>query len=349
MLKSFRPRIPTDDRGKIKTGKKREGTGLPQSLDYFNIEAFPELVAAYGNKPQRLILLFPTDEVSDFFRADYAHWVGGKEDKVGTKSRTCDGETCIHRMKETVNGITYAAGQETPCICKELPEKVMNKRGDREINNPDRCRVDCYLTAWVVNPKLGIPENPKCFLFETHSENSASAIFQGLKLVWTLNNHILRMVPFVLSVKMVGGKEDAKQKYPVWDLKPWDTLTRQMRERTQLLSEGKGREETFDLRLLDAPDGAIVHREEGTPSRSDGFFTDSGDINESAFPVWTEIPEGQKTGDYVFVERLMKSAKSVEELKAAKKNANGRLTRLKGAEAQNINFLYQSRQQEFEA
>lgn len=212
-----------DPRGKLKTGMKLNN--LPKSLDYFNAEKFPELREAYGEKPAAFVVRFPSDEPIDFFDCNFEHWAGRKADKeTGTLIRKCDGEVCLHRINETIAGTTYGAGEESGCVCQTLKE-----------DDKQRCKYVAYLKAWVVLPQTGKIENPLCYLFETHSQNSGDAIMSALNDVRILTGGTLRGIPFSLSVKMVSGKEDAKQKFPIWTLLPLGTVT-QMREQSQLLT-----------------------------------------------------------------------------------------------------------------
>ena len=223
MIKNFRARVMVDPRGKIKTGMKgktKEGKEYPKSLDHFNLAKFPELREAYGEKPAALVVQFPSNEPIDFFDCNFEHWAKAKEQEQGTLIRRCDGETCLHRINETVAGKTYAAGEESKCVCIDLEDGKKDSAAARQ-----RCKYTAYLKAWVVLPQTGKIENPLCYLFETHSRNSGDAIFSALNDVRVLTGGVLRGITFSLSVKMVGGKEDAKQKFPIWTLIPLGTVS----------------------------------------------------------------------------------------------------------------------------
>ena len=202
MVKKVRYRFTVDGRGKISSGEKKNN--LPHALDYFDISDFPELVKMYGEKPTQLIIKFPSDEILDFFDTSFNSWGTGAKGPV--KKRACDGETCIHRISEKINGIDYAAGEETGCICESLPE-----------DSKDRCRFDAWMKAFVCD-KTGLIENTSCYMFTTHSQNSADAIYSELMKIKELNQGILRYVPFLLSVKMCSGKLEAIKKFPIWSL-----------------------------------------------------------------------------------------------------------------------------------
>jgi len=230
MIKHWRARVMVDPRGKIKTGVKArtsEGKEYPKSLDHFNISAFPELVQAYGEKPTAFVVMFPSDEPLDFFDCWFEHWGGRKQaDESGTLIRRCDGEVCLHRINETVGAKTYAAGEESACVCEQLDEK-----------DKQRCRYVARLKAWIVIPQTGKVDNPLCYRFETGSRNSGDGILSALNDVRVLTAGVLRGIPFSLSVKMIPGKDDAKIKFPIWTLIPLGTVT-QMRERSRTLLSG---------------------------------------------------------------------------------------------------------------
>ncbi len=221
MIVTRRTNIACDPRGKIKTGAKRE-SGLPMALDHFNITPFPELVEWYGSAPKNLLIYFPSDNIPDFFEDQFALY-GGKAGKDAIKVRSCNGEECIHRIEEEVGGTRYGKGQETPCICKDLDPK-----------DKKRCKYACYLRAFVANPQTGKVDNPMCYLFETHSENSGAAVHSEIDKMHVLTHGHVAMIPFMLSVKMVGGKMDAQQKFPIWSLAVVGTLS-QIKDRVEKL------------------------------------------------------------------------------------------------------------------
>lgn len=207
MIKSFRRRIACDPRGKITSGKKSD-KGFPQSLDYFDISDFPELVEAYGEKPSEMTLFFPSDTITDFFDCEF-NLYGGHE----TKIRSCDGENCIHRIEEEIAGTKYAAGESNPCVCQRLAE-----------DDKKRCKYVAYLRAWIISRKSGKIENHLCYIFQTHSQNSGDNIYSELDKIKYLGKGMLKGIKFTLSVKMVSGKTNAKQKFPIWELRAIGTV-----------------------------------------------------------------------------------------------------------------------------
>jgi hypothetical protein len=215
MIKNIQLRVSSDPRGKIKSGMKVNN--IPKSLDYFNISKFPELIRAYGEKPSVLILFFPTNRISDFFDCSFILW-----NKTNTKTRSCDGETCFHRIAEEVGGIKYTAGQESPCVCKTSKLDSKDKKA---------CRYTAYFKAYIATPQSGKVESPMCYLFETGSHNTGENILSELEKILVLNDGKLIGVPFALSVKMVAGR-DANTKFPIWAITPIGLLT-EIRKRSQ--------------------------------------------------------------------------------------------------------------------
>lgn len=207
MIKNIKYRINCDERGKITTGEKSE-KGFPKTLDYFDISDFPELANSYGNKPTKLIIYFPTDNIEDFFDCNYVRY-GSNNSKI----RQCDGEECIHRIREEFNGKVYNPGDITKCICQEIEEEK-------------RCQYSMYMKAWIVDPLVGKVNNPLCYLFHTGSKNSGDNILSELEKIKILNMGVLRGVPFALTVKMAEKKDNAMKKFPIWNLQAVGMLDR---------------------------------------------------------------------------------------------------------------------------
>jgi len=228
VIKNPKVRITFDGRGNISSGEKTEG-GLPRSLDHFNVSHFEELVKAYGEKPTALILYVPSDEITDFFDHNYIRWIGADKGKP-TKVRQCDGEECFHRLEETIEAHHYVAGEVTPCVCKEL---------DIPDGHKMKCRYSCYFSAWVANPSTGRVENPACYRFVTGSHNSGEAILSELEKIRSLNQGVIRNIPFRLSVRMVSG-EKPSQRFPIWSLQAMGLMS-QIQEWTEGLVGGDNR------------------------------------------------------------------------------------------------------------
>ena len=193
LRKNMKPRISRDQRGKITCGTKKtskNGKEYPASLDHFNVSKFPELTAIYGDKPDKLIVYFPSNNIEDFFSTEYNLW-GGKKD-AAVKLRSCDGETCRDLRTEEVK----------PCFCASLPEK-------------DQCKSYTALKAFIADQD-GKVISPIPYQFESHSDNSSDNTYSQLVNIWNLTGGKLVGVPFVLSVKFV--KKATGQQFPIWEL-----------------------------------------------------------------------------------------------------------------------------------
>ena len=194
-------RIAGDQRGKITTGKKSEN-GYPKSLNHFNISRFPELVNIYGEKPDKLILFFPSHNIGEILQTEYNLW--GKGASGAVKLRSCNGNECQD----------LKTGETKECFCQDLPKK-------------QQCKCYTGFKAWVATPtteKIQII-SPLPYQFQSHSKNSGDAIYSALQLTWQLTDGKLKGIPFVLSVKMieklVAGE---KRKFPLWSLQPAGTI-----------------------------------------------------------------------------------------------------------------------------
>lgn len=193
LRRDIRPRITRDLRGKIKSGFKND-RGLPQSLDHFNITAFPELQDIYGSKPDKLILFFPSNQIEAFYSTEYNLWGGGQNGN-GIKLRTCD----------AVDATDHRTGETRECFCEQLPQK-------------QRCKCYTSLKAYISNFD-GVIVSPICYQFETHSRNSSDHLYSELDKVSKLTGGRLLGVPFIISVKMHEVLVDGeKKKFPIWNL-----------------------------------------------------------------------------------------------------------------------------------
>lgn len=181
-------RIPVDTRGKITSGMKSE-KGYPKSLDYFDVSKFSEIEFEYGDKPKKLVIAVPTNNIADYF--DDSFNLYGKD----TKIRSCDGETCVNRI----------TGEIKPCFCRELPEK-------------EQCKYSMYLKASILKKDGSFISN-KFYMFHTGSQNSGNNILFALNNA-IVNGNDLKETPFGLEVKMVSGKESVKTLFPIWSLTP---------------------------------------------------------------------------------------------------------------------------------
>lgn len=210
-----RQKIQTDPRGKIKTGEKTE-RNLPRSLDHFKVDAFPEIMALYGEEPKELMIVVPSDNIPDVFDDRFALY-GSNSQAI----RKCDGDTCLHRISENIGGKQYGVGEESECVCLTLG---LFDTEDKELRKK-ACRYTMNLKAFVLEPTKGTIVSTLPYLFETGSKNSGSAVYDALTNLAGLTKLFfgtpkLAHLPMKLWVKMVAGKEDAKLKFPIWELTP---------------------------------------------------------------------------------------------------------------------------------
>ena len=238
MIKSLKSnRINIDKRGKITTGIKKtssSGQEYPSTTDYFVIDQFPELKIIYGEKPKKLVVVFPTDVIEDFFSADYVLY-GSNNAMI----RKCDGVECIHRIDEELSLVgkfddngeiieaqeykkRYVAGELSECACKLMPQMI--KQGSRETKNKKLCSCAFYMKAYIMDFRTKKIISPLCYLFYSGSENSAANIYSELKKIHGLVGGGLIRIPFGLSVDMVAGRTSAKIKYPIWNLQALSTM-----------------------------------------------------------------------------------------------------------------------------
>lgn len=148
MIKNLQIRLVCDKRGKITSGIKTN-EGYPKAVEYFVIEDFPEIEAEYGKQPKKLLVAFPINDIHSLFDCNYVLY-----SKNQTKIRQCDGENCIHRIDEEINGVKYLAGEESKCICDEIED------------DKKRCRCVMYLKCWILR-KNGQLLSPNIYLFQS--------------------------------------------------------------------------------------------------------------------------------------------------------------------------------------
>lgn len=213
----IRSRMMCDSRGKISTGMKSP-KGYPMSTDYFVCDAFKEITGLYGEKPKKLIIYMPSDDLYDFFDCNFQQYRSDHQ-----KVRQCDGEMCRHILDETVNikpkegetelrSKSFEQGQVTACICNYMPETVVNKKNET-VKNPQLCSYGMSLKAFVANPVTMRPMSPQPIMFRSGSKNTGDTIFTELKRYTRF-----RGIPFEVEVDLVrvGGKQ-----FPVWKIRPY--------------------------------------------------------------------------------------------------------------------------------
>jgi hypothetical protein len=231
MRKNWRMRISSDRRGKITTGiktKSKAGKDIPKSLDYFNISKFPELVAVYGEKPDKLFIVFPSDNIDVFFQTEYVLWAKKGEGRAW-KKRSCDGEVCTHHVPETLNKVKYDRGDTHECFnCGT---------NDCDLDPDHQCKCYTGFGAYVLDPGTGRVILFRPYRFQTNSVNSSDNILSELSKIFEQYGGIPK-IPFMLSVKMqeTQTKDGGKNIYPLWDCQAYGTVDQinQLAERLQL-------------------------------------------------------------------------------------------------------------------
>lgn len=235
MRVNWRFKISADIRGKITTGtkgKSKGGEDIPKSLDYFNITKFEELIEIYGKKPDKLYVIFPSDNIDEFFQTEYSVWATSKTGNPW-KRRVCDGETCRHVTAEVleIDGEKkeFNAGEEHGCFKCDEDDCGLEKR--------DRCRPYTGFSAFILDPNTGKIIIPRPYRFQTNSVNSSDNLLTELFSIFNGFGGV-KNIPFELTVKMAETQTETgkKTKYPIWNLQAYGSVAmiNMFRERTQL-------------------------------------------------------------------------------------------------------------------
>ena len=238
-------RLSVDKRGYITTGTKTE-KGFPKSLDYFDVSGFPEVVTHYGEQPSSLVVMPPANEIETFYNDEFATW--GKKGGDPVKKRQCDGETCLHRVGETVGGVEYGRGELSPCVCDALPEE-----------SKDRCQYGAILKAYIVTPDGAELISPVLYGFRTGSPNSGDSMYSELQrldfLLRASNGGVPSLAgrPLLLSVRMVTGSEEKPTRFPIWNLSAFSFRTPSLPEAAHQgrMIEATAPETTDDAEIID--------------------------------------------------------------------------------------------------
>jgi hypothetical protein len=256
--------MTADGRGKITTGKKGKsstGKDIPKSVDHFNIEKFPELVHIYGEKPDKLFILFPSDNVDDFFQTEYNRWATSDSGNPW-KKRSCDGETCYHNSLETlrVDGKDqdFKPGEEHECFKCHSPD-------DCSLDSDDRCSTYTAFSAFILDPrsKHGTIVLPRPYRFQTNSVNSSDNLLSELFNIFD-NFGGLSGIPFVLSVKMTESQVIEKgktqmRKFPLWNLEAYGSVAmiNMFRDRKQLPTRQENAIIIDESKMIESPEGDL--------------------------------------------------------------------------------------------
>lgn len=110
--------------GKIKVGIKSD-SGYPMSVDYFVATGkyAPLFRAVYGEKPQSILIYFPSDDAELVCREEYVY----RDDK-GKKIASGDGETFTIWSDKSMNRITVTI-DKFPDIMERIEKKYKSKTG----------------------------------------------------------------------------------------------------------------------------------------------------------------------------------------------------------------------------
>jgi len=270
--------IATDPRGKITTGKKREGTNQGQALDYFNLTKFPELQKMCGEKPQTLLIILPGNML-EIFSESFTRY-GQKTGAKATKLTECDGQSCRVRVTQTIGKDTFEASSDPyPCICETLG---LFTTKDEELRKKKACRYVMYLKAFVANPITGKLETLVPYLFRNVSRNSGAAVRSALEEMTAFTHTAfgeprLTWMKFRLDVKMVEGRDNPKEKFPIWSMTVVENV-KQISDRIHAMSEAMG----WKKQLAEATEPPRLEVTAPAPKLSDGgLFIDPPDDEES--------------------------------------------------------------------
>lgn len=215
MIVNLKKKLSVNPLGSIKTGikaKNSAGKEYPKAVDYFVIDKFPELIKSYGEKPNKLVIFFPSNDPADFMDINFTQYGSNNQLK-----RRCNGETCFHRIEETIDGKTWQAGTFTDCICYKANEET-GERINLIEDSKQRCKTSWWMKAYIADKQSGDVISPSCYLFKSGSQNSFENLLSEIDRIRRITNGNLNLIPFGLSVSMVAGSTDAKTKFPIWKL-----------------------------------------------------------------------------------------------------------------------------------
>jgi len=191
--------IGHDRRGKITSGAGSKSA--PKSLNYFNVRQFDEILYHYGEKPDKLILYFPSNTLEHFLTYRFVQWGSN-----GQTKRVCDKKTFFVRYdqeREREKGVVteypgdyYRAGKTYDCE-----------------HGRCGCRVDFRLIAFIANPKTGALINLLPYMFRSTSAISADFILTQLKFH---AGHYLGLNWLIWVEEVKNGLK----KYPIWKIEP---------------------------------------------------------------------------------------------------------------------------------
>lgn len=223
ILKDIELRIPIEDRPAITTGTtttSRSGKEIPTALDHFDVHDYALIEGVYGASPRELVVVFPAEQIEDFFSCNYASW-GEARDGTGVMKARCDGDEVEFLTPDDGTGRYVIAA---------APVAQGDKRKCRRMSEPLRddgacaycgARAWMRLIAFVVDPESGAPIYGRPIKFENGSVRSLRTIYSALEYHRRLGGTFIKpATAFRLKVRMIVRKAEGKQ-FPVWDLEPF--------------------------------------------------------------------------------------------------------------------------------
>lgn len=208
-------RLTKDARGAITPGERveKDGKVYGRGLAYFNVRKYPEIAAVYGEKPNAIFVMIPSNDLNVFLRSEYSQMGKPKDadpNKTGIRKLACDGQTCTVKLKSSICGKHFPAGKVMPCVCAQYPEYV----------GEDRCVCWTELTAFVVHPQTGVILLPSPVAFSTKSLDNSDQWLTELPKLLTITQgkpqgqYLRLQVQWVESIKVVGDEQTEKRNYP---------------------------------------------------------------------------------------------------------------------------------------
>jgi len=208
-------RLTKDARGAITPGVRveKEGKTYGKGLSYFNVEKYPEIAAAYGEKPTAIFVMIPSNDLNAFLRSEYSQMGKPKDadpNKPGIRKLVCDGQTCTVKLKTDICGKHFPAGKVMPCVCAQYPDYV----------GEDRCICWTELIAFVVHPQTGVILLPSPVAFSTKSSDNSDQWLTELPKLLAITQgkpqgqYLRLQVQWVESIKVIGDEQTEKHNYP---------------------------------------------------------------------------------------------------------------------------------------
>lgn len=210
--------------GKIRIGTK-SAKGYPMSLDYFIVDDdnkySPLFREVYGEKPQSLMIYFPSNNADEVCREEYIY----RNDK-GDKVAFGDGETFTIYSEKTESWITCTT-EQYPDIMEKIHAKYQAKKGWE-------VQLTLHFCLPLVNKIYGV--------WTFVSKGAASTIPQirdCFDAMIEKNGHIDGVI-CDLNVKYAKSDSPKKSRFPVVSLVPNETAQNMAKiQAAKMLQESK--------------------------------------------------------------------------------------------------------------